>query len=75
MNPESIMMISEMSDGKKNKNHMISLIFGTKKQKATNKQTNKLIDTDNGMVVTRGKGVWKRLKRVNGIKCREMEGD
>lgn len=42
-----------------------------KKQKAMNEQTKqtnqKFIDTDDGMVVTRGEGACGKLERVNGV--------
>ena len=47
-----------LSQKEKDKNHMVSLMWGIK-QKATNEQnknTNKLIDTGNRMVVTREEG-------------------
>lgn len=45
----------------------------TETNQPTNK-TNKLIDTDNRKVVTRGKGVGGRMKRVKGTKFMVMEG-
>ena len=42
-------------------------------EKATNeqiKQTNRLIDTDDRMVVTRGEEGRGRAKRVKGVMCR-----
>ena len=48
-------MLSKVSQMEKVKNHMISLICGYKTK--SNKQKN-LTDTDNSMVVTRGKEGW-----------------
>ena len=46
------------------------------KQKATNEQTKqKLIDTDNRMVVTRGKGGWETNEEGKGGQIYVTEGD
>ena len=76
MNLVSI-MLSEMSQTEKDKNHMISLMWNIK-QKATNnmnKRKTKLIDADNRMVVTRGTGGRGKIKRVKEVKCMVTEGD
>lgn len=39
------------------------------------KTTNKLIDTENSMVVTRGESGWGKIKRIKGIKYMMMKGD
>ena len=55
MNLENI-MLSKISQTKKDENHMISLIGGIKNRKQQISTQNELIDTDNRMVVTKGDG-------------------
>ena len=66
-------ILSEISQMEKVKNHMISLICG-KKLKATNEQTrqNKQNpqDTDNSIVIARRKGGWGKVaKGKEGQMC------
>ena len=61
-------MLSKIHQMEKDKNILFNSYVGYKTK--TNKWTNKLIDTNSRMVVTRGKGI----KRVNGVKYKVMEG-
>ena len=47
-------MLSEISQTEKDKYHMILFICGILKKKKQNKQTNKLIDTEDGLMPDRG---------------------
>lgn len=69
-------MLSEIAQKEKDKNHMISLMCNIK-QKVTNELTNKnkLIDTDNRMVVTIGEEGGRRVKWVKGVKYIVIEGN
>lgn len=62
-------MPGEISQTEKVKSHTPSLTCGTQNRMQQRKQTNRLIDTDDGMVVSRGKvGSGAGMKRVKGVK-------
>ena len=63
-----VIMLSEKTE--KDKCHMISLIYGTLKTNKQNKKTteNKLIDTENILMVARWEGVLGMGKKGKGVK-------
>ena len=69
MDLESI-MLNKISQTKQDKYHMISLIYGTLKTNKQNKKTteNKLIDTENILMVARWEGVLGMGKKGKGVK-------
>ena len=59
-------MLNQIIQTEKVKNHMTSLICGYKTESNKMKQTNKLIDTMDSMVVTRGKRSARGIRDKGG---------
>lgn len=68
-------MLSETSQMEKDRNQMISVPCGIESRKQQMSEANKLTDTDNSVLITRGEGSRGRMKRVKGVNYVVTEGD